>query len=161
MKDNNYFTGALIVLASAFLFSTKAVLVKLAYQHEVDSVSLLALRMLFALPFYLVIGLTYYQKNIDAKPLLKIYWWKIMLLGVCGYYLASLFDFLGLQYITASLERVILFTYPTIACERFLPRVFYVACSRTRKCARMCFVGYTFRSTWVPNLIILSSLDQT
>lgn len=106
--------GALLVFAGSILFSTKAVMVKLAYQHEVDSISLLALRMSFALPFFLWIGISQFRRNPEVRPLLQTYWWKIVLLGACGYYLASLLDFLGLQYVTASLERVILFTYPTI-----------------------------------------------
>lgn len=70
------------------------------------------LRMLFALPFYLVI--TVARKEVRSINHQEVPWGKIILLGLVGYYLASLFDFLGLQYITASLERLILFIYPTI-----------------------------------------------
>lgn len=85
-------------------------MVKLAYQYEVDSVSLLLLRMIFALPFYLVIAsLKKPQSSISRKD----YLW-VVALGLVGYYLASYLDFLGLQYIKASLERLILFIYPTL-----------------------------------------------
>lgn len=104
--------GVTMALLGVILFSAKAVMVKLAYQYEVDAVSLLLLRMLFALPLYLVIAFVKRPKDpVAMKP--KIYLW-IIGLGVVGYYLASLFDFLGLQFIKASLERIILFVYPTI-----------------------------------------------
>ncbi len=107
--------GAGIVFLGAILFSTKAVLVKLAYRHGVDSISLLALRMLFALPFFLIIAsLSGKQKKYRGQKLSRHDWFILVSLGVAGYYLASLLDFLGLQYITASLERLILFAYPTI-----------------------------------------------
>lgn len=110
----SYLYGAILVLIGSIFFSTKAVIVKLAYQYEVDSVSLLALRMLFSLPVFLVVGWWNYRQRPAVKPILKVHWWKVVILGICGYYLASLLDFWGLQYITASLERVGLFIYPTI-----------------------------------------------
>lgn len=85
-------------------------MVKMAYAYEVDTVSLLLLRMVFALPFYVAIALT--QKP-QEKVNRKDYFWVIFL-GFIGYYLASYFDFLGLQYIKAGLERLILFVYPTL-----------------------------------------------
>lgn len=105
--------GFLLVFVGAICFSSKAVIVKLAYRHTIDPVSLLALRMLFSLPFFLVIG--YFSgKRKKSAPLTQKEWWRVMLLGLAGYYLASLLDFKGLQYISASLERLILFVYPTI-----------------------------------------------
>jgi drug/metabolite transporter (DMT)-like permease len=113
--DTQFIRGALFVFIGAIFFSTKAVIVKLAYRYDVDSISLLALRMLFSLPFYLLLA---HLSNRQAKYahiiLSKKDWILILLLGVLGYYLASLFGFLGLQYITASLERLILFSYPTL-----------------------------------------------
>jgi len=92
------------------MFSSKAVMVKMGYQYGVDSVSLLLLRMIFSLPIYLVIAFI-------QKPHLPInkkdYGWLIGF-GMIGYYLASYFDFQGLLYIKASLERLILFIYPTL-----------------------------------------------
>ncbi|MEM9324041.1 MAG: DMT family transporter [Bacteroidota bacterium] len=101
------FVGILGVL----LFSTKAVLVKLAYQYEVDAVSLLLLRMSFALPFYLVMIAT------KARPLpstTKREYLFVFLFGFLGYYLASYLDFQGLKYIKASVERLVLFAYPSL-----------------------------------------------
>ncbi len=105
--------GVLLAFLASVMFSTKAVFVKLAYQYEVDSVSLLLLRMVFSLPFYIGIAFYMSQKTTIYKPTSKDYW-LIIFLGVMGYYLASLLDFIGLRYITASLERLILFIYPTI-----------------------------------------------
>jgi len=102
-----------IVLVGAVLFSTKAVMVKLALPYGIDPVSLLALRMLFALPIYIAI-LAFVQRNSPAptSPYHQIP--RIIFLGIIGYYLASYFDFAGLAYIAASLERVILYLYPTM-----------------------------------------------
>lgn len=106
--------GGLVALLGAVLFSTKAVLVKLAYQYDIDAVSLLMLRMLFSLPFFLIIGLTSLRKNESSQVILKENIWKVAILGLLGYYIASYLDLEGLQYIDASLERIILFIYPTL-----------------------------------------------
>ncbi|MDW3648286.1 MAG: DMT family transporter [Bacteroidia bacterium] len=105
--------GIFMALLGAVMFSTKAVFVKLAYQYEVDAISLLLFRMLFSLPIFLGIAIYLSQKAGTYRPKGKDYW-QIFALGILGYYLASLFDFLGLQYISASLERLVLFIYPTI-----------------------------------------------
>lgn len=94
------------------LFSSKAVMVKLAYQYEVDAVSLLLLRMVFSLPFYIVISLL--QKPIAKANLTRRDFLYLIGFGFIGYYLASYFDFQGLTYIKAGLERLILFVYPTL-----------------------------------------------
>ena len=114
-SDRRLITGAVLVLLGAVLFSTKAVIVKLAYRYEVDSISLLALRMLFSLPFFLLVA-SYSGKASNRRHARLSHRdrWSILILGVMGYYLASLLDFLGLQYITAGLERLILFVYPTL-----------------------------------------------
>ncbi len=97
------------------MISSKAVMVKLAYRHEIDSVSLLALRMLFSLPFYLVIAYRSERKGRSrGQKLTRKQWLGVGLYGILGYYLASLLDFIGLQYVTAGLERLILFVYPTL-----------------------------------------------
>ena len=106
--------GALYMFLGAILFSTKAIFVKLAYQYNIDSVSLLALRMIFALPFYIIIAWWSFSKTPLDVPMKTKDFLAIGLLGVGGYYLASLFDFIGLQYISASMERLILFAYPTL-----------------------------------------------
>lgn len=79
-----------------------------------DGVTLLALRMLTSLPFYAVtaVWITRRQKNIRMNGR---QWAWIIVLGLLGYYLSGLFDFLGLQYISAGLERLILFLYPSFS----------------------------------------------
>jgi drug/metabolite transporter (DMT)-like permease len=107
--------GFLISFTGAVLFSTKAILVKLAFRHtQADGVTLLALRMLLSLPLYLLTALwgSWQSGNVRMKP--KQWMW-VILLGLLGYYLSSLFDFIGLQYISAGLERLILFLYPSFA----------------------------------------------
>ncbi len=132
--------GAVAVFVAALLFSAKAVMIKLAFRYPVDAVSLLCLRMLFSLPFFLatavyinrntlvsrlpVIGrelgsvsektLSLDENSPAVSKLALSDYWKLMGLGVLGYYAASILDFWGLQYITAGLERLILFVYPTL-----------------------------------------------
>ena len=109
--------GAVLVLG-AILFSCKAILVKLSLPYGIDPVSLLALRMIFAVPAYIAI-LTFCLRSKQAKQERKVAMLlqefpSVIFLGVLGYYLASYFDFVGLAYIDASLERVILYAYPTL-----------------------------------------------
>jgi drug/metabolite transporter (DMT)-like permease len=109
-------TGALMVFLSAVCFSSKAVIVKLAYQYPVDAVSLLTLRMFFAVPVFVLTGYFSQKASPAAHASVltrKDYYW-LVIMGLVGYYLSSLFDFMGLQYITAGLERLILFVYPTL-----------------------------------------------
>lgn len=95
-------------------FSFKAILIKLAYQwQEPDAITLLALRMLYSAPFFVVMA-WWAARSPTAPALRNADWMRLAWLGFIGYYLASLFDFLGLLYITASLERLVLFLYPTI-----------------------------------------------
>lgn len=105
-------SGILIAVLGIVLFSSKAVMVKLAYQYNVSSLHLLLFRMLFSLPFYILILFLNKQKS-TIKASKNDYLW-ILFFGFIGYYLASYFDFLGLQYIKAGLERIILFVYPTL-----------------------------------------------
>lgn len=107
--------GLILVLLGALGFSAKSILIKLAYEvsSEIDAITLMALRMLFALPIFILLVLWQNHKN-PAPVLSKRQWLVITALGLDGYYLASYLDFLGLQYISAGLERVILFLYPTI-----------------------------------------------
>ena len=104
--------GVAFALLAAVGFSAKAILVKLAYHDHVDAVTLLALRMVFALPFF--IGVAIWAKRQHAEPLDTHDRLLVLGLGLIGYYLSSLLDFLGLQYISAGLERLILFLYPTM-----------------------------------------------
>lgn len=114
-------TGAILLgVAGVILFSAKAVMVKLAYHYDVDALSLLLFRMLFALPIYIII-IALLPRNTDVLYTKKDYV-LLVLFGILGYYIASYFDFLGLQYIKASLERIILFMYPTLVL--FISRIF-------------------------------------
>lgn len=104
-------TGLMLALAGATAFSGKAIIVKLAYRHGVDAVTLIMLRMLLALPLFL--ALAWWAGR--GRPLLTARDWRVVVgLGFCGYYLASFLDFAGLQYISASLERLILYLNPTL-----------------------------------------------
>lgn len=96
-------------------------MVKLAYNYEVDAITILLLRMLFSFPFYLVIAIFYKSKEDINQVANKDYIW-VLFFGFVGYYLASYFDFVGLTYIKASIERIILFIYPTIVI--LLNRIF-------------------------------------
>ena len=104
--------GAVLAFTAAAFFSMKAIFVKLAYLYGVDAVTLLALRMLFALPVLLVAA--FWSSRRHAHRMTKRDWINVVFLGFAGYYLSSLLDFMGLAYITAGLERLILFLYPTI-----------------------------------------------
>lgn len=104
--------GILLAVIGVVLFSSKAVLVKLAYAYDVDSVSLLLFRMLFAMPVYLIL-LFFTKKAAPGAVKRSDYLW-LFFFGFIGYYMASYFDFQGLQYIKAGLERIVLFIYPTL-----------------------------------------------
>jgi drug/metabolite transporter (DMT)-like permease len=108
-KSNAY--GASLALLAALGFSLKAIFVKLAYPYGVDAVTLLALRMGFALPAFLWVALAGRKAGVR---LTGGDWGRLCALGCVGYYGASILDFWGLQYISAGLERLILFTYPTL-----------------------------------------------
>ncbi|HEY0466914.1 MAG TPA: DMT family transporter [Polyangiaceae bacterium] len=106
--------GALLVFVSSIAFSTKAILVKLAYRQGIDSVSLLALRFGFSAPFFAYAAFGARLRGQLPRVLSRRDAITIIGLGVLGYYLASLSDFIGLRYISAGLERLILFVYPTL-----------------------------------------------
>ncbi len=105
--------GSAFVFLAAIGFSAKAVMVKLAYSYPVDATTLLALRMVFSVPFFLGLAL-WSGADKGAARLVRRDWLLIAALGFVGYYLASFLDFLGLERISAGLERLILFLYPTL-----------------------------------------------
>ena len=108
-------SGLLLAAAGAIAFSGKAIIVKLSYLYGVDAVTVIMYRMLFALPFFIAMGVwTERQAIARANPLTRRDVIDIVGLGFVGYYLSSYLDFLGLQYITASLERLILYLNPTL-----------------------------------------------
>ncbi|WP_027995644.1 DMT family transporter [Simplicispira psychrophila] len=101
----------LLALLGAMAFSGKAIIVKLAYRHGVDAVTLIMYRMLFALPIFATMA---WWASRSQPPLMRRDALGVLGLGVSGYYLASFLDFAGLAYISASLERLILYLNPTI-----------------------------------------------
>ena len=104
-------TGLMLATLGAIAFSGKAIIVKLAYRHGVDAVTLIMYRMLFALPIFLAMA---WWASRGKPPLSRQDGWGVLGLGFTGYYLASFLDFAGLAYISASLERLILYLNPTL-----------------------------------------------
>lgn len=112
MRALGQVSGFAFAVLGAVCFSFKAIFVKLAYRYGVDAETLLALRMGYALPFFIAMGFSISYREpraLSGRDLLML-----LVLGVTGYYLASYLDFLGLRYVTAALERLILFIYPTL-----------------------------------------------
>ncbi len=103
--------GLLLAAAGSIAFSGKAIIVKLAYRYGVDAVTLLMLRMLMALPMFALMA---WWAGRGKAPLERQDWLGVLGLGFCGYYLSSFLDFWGLEYISASLERLILYLNPTL-----------------------------------------------
>lgn len=103
--------GLLYAALGAIAFSGKAIIVKLSYPYGVDAVTVLMLRMLCALPLFLALS---WWAGRGRAPLRGREWLQLAVLGFLGYYLASFLDFAGLQYIGASLERLLLYLNPTI-----------------------------------------------
>jgi drug/metabolite transporter (DMT)-like permease len=116
-------TGFLLTLLGAILFSTKAIIVKLAFgATHTDALTLLTLRMVFALPFYVGVALLVSGKKSNVR-LTRSQWVGVIIIGLLGYYVSSLLDFMGLQYVSAGLERLILFLYPSFVV--FINAVFF------------------------------------
>ena len=123
--------GVALTLAGAALFSTKAVFVKLAYAHEVAPIALLGLRMAISLPFFVTVGLVQLRRSPPTVAMGGRGVLAAAATGLIGYYVASFTDFAGLQYVSAGMERIILFIYPTMVliAQRTL---FGVATTRTQ-----------------------------
>ncbi|KAF0812283.1 hypothetical protein IGB42_03273 [Andreprevotia sp. IGB-42] len=104
--------GVIFAILAASGFATKAVFVKLAYRHGVDAITLLTLRLLCSL---VVLGaLRLLWRRPAATPVAQRDYAWLLLLGFLGYYLSSITDFIGLQTVSASLERLVLYLYPTL-----------------------------------------------
>jgi len=101
----------LFAVVGAIAFSGKAIIVKLAYRHGVDAITLIMYRMLFALPLFALMA---WWSSRGRPPLTRRDWLGVAGLGFSGYYLASFLDFAGLAYVSASLERLILYLNPTL-----------------------------------------------
>ena len=103
--------GPVFAVIGVLGFSFKAILIKLAYAWEpIDALTLLTLRMVYSAPIFLVMAL-FAKRTVTVT---RSDWLRILWLGFIGYYLASLVDFMGLKYVTAALERLMLYLYPTI-----------------------------------------------
>ncbi len=109
------FIGLLFVITAAFTFSAKAIIIKVAYSYgaHISPIMLMALRMLMALPFFLFAIMIVERRQAHA-PLTRKDIGHLFGLGIIGFYLASYLDFVGLSYISASLERLVLLLYPTL-----------------------------------------------
>jgi drug/metabolite transporter (DMT)-like permease len=103
--------GLILAIVGSIAFSGKAIIVKLAYRYGVDAVTLIMYRMLFALPIFAVMA---WWASRGKEALTRNDWLGILGLGFTGYYLASFLDFAGLAYISAALERLILYLNPTL-----------------------------------------------
>ena len=152
-------------MLAALGFSLKAIFVKLAYPYGVDAITLLALRMGFSLPVFLWVGLAHQRAgaNLSGGD-----WWRLFVLGCLGYYGASILDFWGLQFISAGLERLILFTYPTLTIligVLFQGKPF---AKREGVAVALCYIGIGFafmhdlgqgdsRNVWIGSALVFGS----
>ncbi|MDR1229502.1 MAG: DMT family transporter [Azoarcus sp.] len=138
-SGSSYKTGILFALFGAVGFSFKAILVKIAYRYGVDAETLLALRMSMALPLYLLLGL--FARHEQRGPMRAHDWLWMAWLGFIGYYLSSYLDFLGLDYISSGLERLILFLYPTMVIV--ISAIFFKkpVTKTTALALALCYVG--------------------
>jgi drug/metabolite transporter (DMT)-like permease len=160
--------GLLFAVLGAVGFSFKAILIKLAYPYGVDAVTLLALRMGMALPFFIALGWLDSRRR-QPLPLTGRDLGLMLALGFSGYYLASYLDFLGLQYISAGLERLILFAYPTLVV---VFSAIFLGKRITRRavgCIVLCYAGIalalahdltiagTARDVWIGGSLVFAS----
>ena len=115
VTGSTYWAGFTLAVVGAILFSAKAIVTKLTYRYGVDALTVIGFRMLFSLPFFAVVAAVqaYRVRTGKQAPLGRGDALRILGLGFLGYYLSSYLDFIGLQYITAGLERLILFLSPT------------------------------------------------
>ena len=114
MERHRVLKGYIYAGLGAALFSTKAIFIKLAYREEVNAALMLALRMMVALPFFVGVGLYVFYRMRSSGVALPGWSMTVraLLTGFVGYYISAILDFEGLVYITAQLERLVLFTYP-------------------------------------------------
>lgn len=113
LHHRRYVYGLLMAGLGSILFSGKAILIKLAFGYGANAETLIALRMLMALPLFW--GIYWWQAHRQVmSPLTLKDQIKIFSLGFMGYFLSSYLDFLGLQYISVGLERIVLYLTPTI-----------------------------------------------
>ncbi len=120
--DSSFLLGTFYILVSSVLFASKGIFIKQSFVNlAISPINLMTWRMLFSLPLFWIILLVVENKHISRKlaanpkkRLSYLEWFQLGAVGLCGYYLASLFDFIGLQYISAGLERILLYSYPSL-----------------------------------------------
>ena len=112
-KRGWFVVGLLLAVGGVVFFSLRPIFIKLAYAWVTDPVTLLALRMVFSVPFFIAAAL-WVRSATGHRPLAGRELAAVVALGILSYYGASFLDFLALQYIPAGLGRLLLFTYPTI-----------------------------------------------
>ncbi|MCP1386127.1 DMT family transporter [Runella salmonicolor] len=112
MSKTYYWLGAAMVFVAAFCFALKGIFIKLAYRYEIDTISLLTLRMGLSFPIYAFFAFRLTAQETNVRFTIKDWLW-VAGLGITGYYFSSYFNFLAFNYISAGLERILLFTYPT------------------------------------------------
>ncbi len=105
--------GLLLAIGGVVFFSLRPIFIKFAYAYVADPVTLLALRMVFSVPFFIAAAL-WVRSGGEHRPLAGRELAAVCALGILSYYGASFLDFLALQYIPAGLGRLLLFTYPTM-----------------------------------------------
>jgi len=161
LKPFNLYAGLTFALMAAIGFSAKSIFVKLAYPEGITALPLLALRMIFSAPFFVFAAIYEARKN-SVRLIAKDYF-AIFILGILGYYASSLFDFMGLQYISAGLERLILFLYPTFVV--MISAVVFKKAIELKQIIALvlCYIGIAIvllheTMTQNPNLLVGSSL---
>lgn len=112
-QKSQFLIGLIFGALGSVLFSAKAILAKLSYLDGIDPITLLALRMIFAMPFFWI-ALYWEKQRRGIAPMRRSDLYQVIFLGFIGYYFSSLMDFLGLQYLSAGMERIILYLCPTI-----------------------------------------------
>jgi drug/metabolite transporter (DMT)-like permease len=156
MTRTYYWLGASLVLFSAFCFALKGIFIKLAFRYHIDAISLLTLRLGMALPIYLffAVRLSIRDRSTNKKLTLRQWFW-LGTLGITGYYIASFFNFEAFNYISAGLERILLFTYPTFV-------LFINAIFRKKKVTKLQFLalGLTYSGILLAFLENIGSVQQ-
>jgi|TARA_B110000037_G_scaffold29139_1_gene34896 drug/metabolite transporter (DMT)-like permease len=151
-----------IIALGSLLFSLKGVFAKLAYNHGSDPLEILTLRMAFALPFFATTWLIIELRKAAAQPAQRLKdIAQLAALGLLGYYASSMLDFIGLQYVSASLERIILYSYPTMVLlqsarifRQRIERSLYFACLLTWAGVSLSFFGESSFEHDTPSLLL-------
>jgi drug/metabolite transporter (DMT)-like permease len=105
-------TGLVLALSAAFLFSTKPILIKWLYGLGMTALPLMGLRLVIALPLYIIVGVVMWGRLANKPSLRDVC--NAAAIGLLGYYLASYLDLSGLEYVSAQLERLMLYAYPSM-----------------------------------------------